>query len=84
MESIQYHLSIEVCQTAEEAIQKGFIYSLPEYRPINIQKVVVVRDGTNKGNPTVDLSKTATKCTAKAGTARACTWSCRCQMNTRK
>lgn len=55
MESIQYHLSIEVCQTAEEAIQKGFIYSLPEYRPINIQKVVVVRDGTNKGNPTVDL-----------------------------
>lgn len=55
MDSIQYHLSIEVCQNAYEAIQKGFVYTRPEYLPINIEKAVVIRDGTNKGNPSVDL-----------------------------
>lgn len=55
MESIQYHLPIEICQNGDDAIQKGYVYRRPEYQPINITKVVVIRDGTTEGNPSVEF-----------------------------
>jgi hypothetical protein len=49
------HLDVVVCDDAEDAVYKGFNYSLPEYSAIEIEKVVVVRKGTEGGNSTVDL-----------------------------
>ena len=53
----QNHLTVTVVQDAQEAIEKGFNYAAKsdEYKPIEITKVVVVRDGTMERNPTVDL-----------------------------
>lgn len=55
MDSIQTSLDIAICRDAQEAREKGFVYSEPEYEPIQIAKVVVVRNGTVGGNDTVDL-----------------------------
>ena len=53
----QNHLSIVVCQDAGDAITKGFDYSAQgdTFKPIEIEQAVVVRNGTQQGNSTVDL-----------------------------
>jgi hypothetical protein len=49
------HLDVTVCDSPSDASDKGYHYSLPEYSAIEIEKVVVVRNGTEAGNSTVDL-----------------------------
>ena len=48
------HLNIHICEDANDAIQKGHIYR-EGTKAIEIDKVVVVRKGTEGGNSTVDL-----------------------------
>ena len=55
MFGVMNHLDISVCQDAEEAQARGFIYRQPEFKAIEIERVVVVRNGTEEGNSTVDL-----------------------------
>jgi hypothetical protein len=52
---IMQHLDIVLCKDADDAQAQGFVYREPEYKPISIEKVVVVQDGTLGGMPTVDL-----------------------------
>lgn len=54
MFGVMQHLEVVVCQNAEEATQKGYVYR-DGIRPVEIEKVVVVREGTQAGNATVDL-----------------------------
>lgn len=49
------HLDISVCEDSSDAIQRGFLYRPPVFKPIQVEKVVVVRNGTQKGNSTVDF-----------------------------
>lgn len=48
-------LDIFICKDAEDASMKGHNYRSPEFKPIEIEKVVVLREGTVEGNSTVDL-----------------------------
>jgi hypothetical protein len=52
---VQSSLAITVCKDAAEAIDKGLSYHRPTYLPIEIVKAVVVQNGTQSGNPSVDL-----------------------------
>lgn len=52
---IHNSLSVVVCDDASDAIRQGFNYREPVFKSIAIEKVVVVRNGTETGNPTVDL-----------------------------
>jgi hypothetical protein len=54
MFGMMQHLEVVVCQNAEEATQKGYVYH-DGIKPVEIEKVVVVREGTQAGNATVDL-----------------------------
>lgn len=53
----QQHLRVVVCQDAGDAIARGFDYSTQgdKFKPIEIETAVVVLDGTEAGNPTIDL-----------------------------
>ena len=51
---IMQHLNLHICKDADDAIAKGHIYH-EGIKPIEIDKVVVVRSGTEAGNSTVDL-----------------------------
>ena len=48
------HLNVHICENAEDAIEKGHIYR-EGVKAVEIDKVVVVRKGTEAGNSTVDL-----------------------------
>lgn len=50
-------LIVVVCKDADDAIAKGFNYAAQgdSFKPIEIEKAVVVQNGTEGGNPTVDL-----------------------------
>ena len=54
---IHNHLSIEVCADPANAIARGYDYKThqPQPKPIEVKKVVVVRNGTQAGNATVDF-----------------------------
>ena len=54
---LQNHLAITICADAEDAIAQGFDWKVvqPAVKPIEITQVVVVRNGTRTGKPTVDL-----------------------------
>ena len=52
---IHNHLEVTVCDDAEDAVSKGFNYAKDGTKPIEVKKVVVVRKGTQGGNPTVDF-----------------------------
>ena len=54
---LHQHLSIRICADAQDAIDNGFDWkaATPPVKPIEIKKVVVVRDGTQAGNATVDF-----------------------------
>lgn len=51
---IMQHLNIHICQNGQDAIDKGHIYH-DGVKAVEIDKVVVVREGTEGGNSTVDL-----------------------------
>lgn len=53
---VMNHLDIHVCQNSEEAVAKGHTYDRAMgFTPAEIEKVVVIREGTVEKNPTVDL-----------------------------
>ena len=54
MFGIMNHLDVVVCKDADEASQKGFDYG-SEFKAVEIEKVVVVEDGTQSHRSTVDL-----------------------------
>lgn len=55
MFGVQQHLAVHVVDNAREATQAGHFYRPPVFQPVNIEKVVVVKQGTESGQPTVDL-----------------------------
>ncbi len=55
MFGINEHLDIAIVEDAHEATKHGYFYRPPVYQPVNIEKVVVVKKGTQAGNSTVDL-----------------------------
>lgn len=54
---IHQALSITICDDAADAIAKGFNWNAarPPVKPIEVKQVIVVRRGTESGNPTVDF-----------------------------
>lgn len=48
-------LAIEIMQSPDQAVDAGYVYRSPEYLPVNIDKTVVVRQGTVDGGATVDI-----------------------------
>lgn len=50
-------LSIEICVDAADAIARCFNWNttMPVVKPVEVKKVIVVRHGTESGNPTVDF-----------------------------
>lgn len=54
---IHQHLEIELCSDAHDAIARGYDWKAvqPAVKPIEVKKVVVVRNGTTAGNATVDF-----------------------------
>lgn len=55
MNPVHNTLTIQVCNDANDAIQRGFVYPHPEYKPIRIKQVVVIEHGTDAGKATVDF-----------------------------
>ena len=54
MFGVMNQLDIVICKDAAEATEKGFHY-MPPIKAVEIAKVVVVRQGTEEGNSTVDF-----------------------------
>ena len=54
---LHQHLDITICADAAEAIADGFNWAVatPAIKPIEVKQVVVVRNGTQAGKPTVDF-----------------------------
>ena len=48
-------LPMELCEDAHDAVRKGFLYREPIYKPIELKKVVVVKNGTEAKCSTVDF-----------------------------
>ena len=48
-------LSVSICKDASDAIQQGYFYRPPVFEPIEIDKVVVVKEGMQNGQASVDL-----------------------------
>lgn len=48
-------LDVVLCTDADDAIAQGFNYAADGTKPIEVKKVVVVRNGTQAGNSTVDF-----------------------------
>lgn len=50
------HLDVTICADADDAKAQGFDYAAAgTFKPIEVEKVVVVRNGTQAGNATVDF-----------------------------
>ena len=57
---IHNHLAITICADAADAVAQGFNYSAQtagaaRIKPIEVKQVVVVRNGTEAGNASVDF-----------------------------
>lgn len=53
---IMNHLNVHLCEDADDAVEKGHIYSPADgFKAVEIDKVVVVLKGTVEGNSTIDL-----------------------------
>lgn len=52
---VQNSLSVVLCKDVDDAAAKGFEYKQPEFKAVEVEQVVVVRNGTEQGNSTVDL-----------------------------
>lgn len=48
-------LIVAVCKDSSDAIHKGYFYRKPVYQPLRLDTAVVVKNGTQAGNSTVDL-----------------------------
>lgn len=55
MFGIMQHLNIVMCEDADDAQNKGYIYVDGSYKAVEIDTVVVVKNGTETGKPTVDI-----------------------------
>ena len=55
MFGIMQHLNIVMCEDADDAQNKGYIYVDGSYKAVEIDTVVVVKNGTEAGKPTVDI-----------------------------
>lgn len=53
--TIHSHLEVTVCASPSEAIRNGFLYREPIYKSITVERVVVVKNGTNEGNSSLDF-----------------------------
>lgn len=55
--AVNLSLQLEVFPTADQAVAAGFDYNQwsPQPKGLKIDKVVVVRNGTQQGRPTADL-----------------------------
>lgn len=51
---VMNRLDVVMCEDAEDAVSKGFKYDHP-IKAVEIEKVVVVLNGTESGRTTVDL-----------------------------
>lgn len=53
---IHTHLSVTVCDGADDAVSKGFDWAnQPDVKPIEVEQVVVVRGGMESGRASVDF-----------------------------
>ena len=52
---IHQALDIVVCEDAADAVRQGYNYKLPEFKAVDVVRVVVVQRGTEAGRPTVDF-----------------------------
>ena len=55
MFGIMNHLNIVLCEDADDAQNKGYIYVDGTYKAVEIDTVVVIKNGTETGKPTVDI-----------------------------
>ena len=55
MFGIMQHLKVSVCKDALDAIDKGHVYNQGVHKPVEIEQVVIVQNGTVAGNGTVDF-----------------------------
>ena len=49
------NLSVILCEDANDAIKKGYVYIASEFTAVELRTAVVVKNGTVNGNSTVDL-----------------------------
>lgn len=49
------HITLNICENVEQAIERGFSYNKPEIKPIDIERFVIVAKGTKAKKPTVDI-----------------------------
>jgi len=53
---IHRHLAITICADADDAIKQGFNWAeQPDVKPIEVEKVIVVRGGMESGRASVDF-----------------------------
>lgn len=55
MFAVMNSLNVHLCEDANDAAEKGHVYTQPQFNAVEIEKVVVVRQGTVEGNSTVDF-----------------------------
>lgn len=56
MFGIMQHLDVVICRDGNDAIAQGHVYSAENgFTAVEIEKAVVVQNGTERGNSTVDL-----------------------------
>lgn len=53
--SFTNQLTITICNSSADAVDKGFVYRAPEYKPAKLSQAVVVASGMKSGKPSVDL-----------------------------
>lgn len=54
MFGIMNNLKVVICEDASDAVAKGHVYDTG-YSPIEVHQVVVVKNGTTAGNPSVEF-----------------------------
>lgn len=51
----QNHVRLIICENAQDAIDKGYVYREPDYKGAVLETIVVVRGGMESGKSSVDL-----------------------------
>lgn len=55
-DTVTRHLAVSICDGAADAIAKGFNWTdQPDVKPIEVEQVVVVRNGMESGRASVDF-----------------------------
>ena len=55
MNPLTTSITIDVCKDASDAVRKGYFYRPPIFKPIQVEKVVIVRNGMQSGKSSVDF-----------------------------